>query len=379
MLRKFLRKKVIIGILVTLAMLTAVGVNYAVGVDGPELTKLSLEEAVELALKNNHDIELARIDLEKADTAYESAREAARDIPTDSVQTYEYGLLKWISPKAAEVAFKLAEKGQEVTRKSIKFSVESAYYNVLKAEKNLAIARDGLKYFQDQLKIAQTAYKIGTKAKVDVTTVDAAVAGYQAQVAQADNTYRTAVMELNRIIGLDLDTPLTLTSKFAVDKTGEAIDLEETIKTALEDNLEILSARQSAELAQVQYDVANKFYGGGVATYDNAKYAAQSAEVKVRKQELATKSAIKQSYLTLFSLEKMIEWQSKEVEAAKENARIFILKYEAGLATSLDVKKATMDLDQAEQKLSESIYQYNLMKSRFKYQLFTTGGAGAGA
>jgi len=379
MVEKLLNKKIVFGTLTALILLSALGINYAAGVDGPQVRELSLQEAVELALRNNPDMEIAKLAVDKAEVEYEGAKDAADDWEVENVQTYELGLLKWVKPKATEVALSIAEKNRELAEKSLKFSVENAYYNVLKAEKNLAVKREGLKYFQDQLKIAETAYKIGTKARVDVTTIEAAAAAYQAQVASEENAYRTAVMELNRITGLDLDTPLKLTTRFAVEKIGSSVKLDETIAEALADNIEMLTVKKTLELKQVEYDVAKKFYGGGVTVYDTAKIEAQSAEAKLRKQELATRSVVRQSYLTLLALEKMVDWQAKEVEKARENYRIFVLKYEAGLATSLDVKKATIDLEQAEANLSDTIYRYNLLKSQFKYRLFSTTAAGQAA
>ncbi|MCL4442301.1 MAG: TolC family protein, partial [Firmicutes bacterium] len=126
----------------------------------------------------------------------------------------------------------IAQKNKDLTPKRLMFSVEKAYYDVLKAERNIEIKRENLKYFQEQLKIAQTAYKIGTKAKVDVTTAEATVASFQSQLTSEENTYRGALMELNRIIGLDLDTPLKLTTQFTLEKMGNSIKLAETVKQA---------------------------------------------------------------------------------------------------------------------------------------------------
>ncbi len=372
MLKRIFTKKLVSGFLVSLLMLSGFGINYAVGVDGPEVKALSLEEAIELAMQNNPDMEIDGLAVEKAEEEYKLARDQARDLKNDMVTTYELGLAKWVNPKAKEVALILEEKKRDVGEKKLKLDVEKAYYDVLKAEKGLEIERAGLTYMQDQLKIAETAYKVGTKAKLDVTTAEAAVAGYQASVTRAENTYRTSVMELNRITGLDLDTPLKLTSKFAVEKAGESINLEETINQALEDNIDILAAKKTLELNEVQYEVAKKFYVRGVTAYDTAEIDKQSAEATVRKQDLNTRASVRKSYLTLFSLEKMIDWQTKEVEKAKENARVLMLKYEAGLATSLDARNAAIDLEKAEQNLSNSIYDYNLTKSQFKYQLFTS-------
>ncbi|WP_418791059.1 TolC family protein [Phosphitispora sp. TUW77] len=372
MLKRLFTKKLFLGFLVSLLMLSAFGINYAVGVDGAEVKNLSLEEAIELAMNNNPDMEIQDLAVQKAQIEYDSAKRTAKKLDEEYVNTYEFGLVKWVNPKSKEVALILAEKTQDVTEKSLKMAVEQAYYDILKAEKGLEIKRAGLKYFQDQLKIAETAYKVGTKAKLDVTAAESAVAGYQAAVTGAENTYRTSVLELNRIIGLDLDTPLKLTSEFALEKAGDSINLEETINQALEDNIGILSARKTLEVSQVMYDVAKKFYGPGVTAYETAEIDQMSAEASVRKEEVDTRASIRKSYLTLFSLEKMIDWQTKEVEKAKENARVFMLKYEAGLATGLDTRNAAIDLETAEQNLSNTIYDYNLIKSQFKYQLFTS-------
>jgi len=366
-----LTKKLFLGFLVSALMLSAFGINYAVGVDGPEVKTISLEEATELAMQNNPDMEIENLAVEKAQIEHDGAKATAKRMDEENVSTYELGQLKWVKPKAKEVALVLAKKQKDLTEKGLKLDVEKAYYDVLKAEKGLEIERTGLKYFQDQLKIAETAYKVGTKAKLDVTTAEAAVAGYQASVTRAENTYRTSVLDLNRIIGLDLDTPLKLTSKFAVEKAGDSINLEETINQALEDNIGILSARRNLEVSQVQYDVVKKFYVRGVTVYETAEIDKKSAEASVRKEEVATRASVRKSYLTLFSLEKMIDWQTKEVEKARENARVFMLKYEAGLATGLDARNAARDLETAEQNLTNTIYDYNLTKSKFKYQIFT--------
>ncbi len=369
MVKRLGEKKIIFGILVTLILLTAGGINYAGGIDGPKVRELSLQEAVYLAVKNNPEIELADLAVKKAQNEYDGASDVAYKLEYDYVQTHQIGVIKWVNPKATEVALALAKKRQELAEKTLRLNVETAYYNVLKAERNLAIKREGLKYFQDQSKIALTAFKIGTKAKVDVTIAESAVAGYQAQVTNEENNYRIAVMELNRITGLDLDTPLKLTTKLSIEKIGSTIKLDETIKKALVDNIEILSVKKNLELAEVKYDVAKKF---GLSAYDTTGIEKKIAEANVRKQELATTAVVKQSYLSLFSMERMIEWQTKEVEKAAENARVFLLRYNAGLATSLEAKKATIDLEQAEENLAETIYKYNLLKSQFKYELFST-------
>jgi len=387
MWKKILSKKMLLGILITTVLLMAAGISYAVGVDGPEVRELSLSAALDLAVKNNPDMELADLTVRKAEINYDSAkRTAARmdveedilngksgNFPLTPAAQYQLGLTYWVQPKATEAAYILAQKKKELQANQLKLNVETTYYNVLKAQKNLAIKRENLKYFQDQLKIAQTGYKIGTRAKVDITVAESAVAAYQAQVAGADNNYRASLIDLNRLMALDLDTPLKLTTQLNLDKIGAKVDINATIKDALENNVNILEYKKNLETAKVLADVAKRFNGPGVPVYSTSDLDAKMAEVNVSKQSVLLTAAIKKSYLSLLTLEQSIDWQTKEVEKAKENAKVYALKYEAGLATGLDAKKATIDLEQAEENLSGSIYQYNTLKSSFKYGIFDTG------
>lgn len=371
MTANLIRKKTVLVILVTLFLVGIIGANFAVGDSGLKTKELSLEEAVELALKNNLGVKIAQLNVKKAEAEFKNIKDTADDIKADKVNSYQLGLVKWVNPKAYDNAVIMAKKGNQVTQKTVMFQVENNYYNVLRAERNLAIKREGLNYIEDQLKVAQLAYKIGTKAKLDVNTIEAAVAASQAQVVSEENNYRVAVMELNRIIGLDLETPLKLTTKFTLEKTANSIKVDDTVKKALEDNIQILEVKTGQELARVKYDLAKKFYFGGVTIFDTAEIDTDIANTKVKEQELATVSAVRQTYLTLFSLEKKVDWNIKEVEKALENARIYKLKYEAGLATSLDVRKAALDLEEARTNLANTIFDYNLLKARFKYELFT--------
>lgn len=371
-MKNIIKSKGFLGLLVTVILLTVFSINYAVGVDGPQVKNLNLQEAIDLAIENNPDYQIAKLSVDKAQSDLDAANSIIRAsmYKTDNINSYQSALVKFYNPKAAEVNLIITQKSFEVAEKQLKLGVENGYYNVLKAQKNLEIKRENLKYMQEQLKIAQAAYKIGTKAKLDVSTVEAGVAAAQADVASAENTYNTAVMELDRTLGLDIDTPLKLTSAFSIEKIGKTINVQDSINKALEDNIDILTVKKNLELSQLKYDITKKWYPSGTNQHDSAKIDEQMAAAKTKKQELATTSLVKQNYMTLLSLEKVIDWNSKQVEQAQENARIYMVKYEAGLATSLDAEKAAIDLKQAKENLAESIYQYNTLKSQFKFEIF---------
>lgn len=370
-----IKSKVISGVLAGALLLTAFGINSAIGLDGPKTTELSLEQAVELAIKNNPDMEVAKLKVEKAEIAVEGANKAAkaaRAAEDKAGTTYQNSLVKDYNPKAAAVSLEIEKKSCALTADTLRFNVEQAYYDVLKAKKDLEIKKDTLSNAQEQLKIAQAGLKVGTRAKVDVIAIESAEAGAQAAVTSAENTYKTKAMELSRMTGLDLDTPLVLTTNFTIQKIGSTIDLNKTITEVMDSNLEVFSVKQNLELMKVQLEVAKGNYGAGATQYNIDSYNVDTkiAEANIRNQETTTTANVKQSYLTLFTLEKMLDYQAKEVERSEENRRVVMVKYQSGLATSLDVKNANLELETAKESLAETTYNYNLLKSQFKYKLF---------
>lgn len=361
--------------------LVAAGVGLAQ--KGPQVKELSLQQAIDLALKNNPDMALARVEVDSAQAAYDGAKATADGLKMSSdgneersmiLETYDGGKLKWVAPTAARMGLTMAKEKQKLQEKTLKLNVEQAYYNVLKYAQIMEVKKATLKYAKDQLKIAQDSLKVGSMSKGDVIGVEALVAAGEAGVTSAQNDYDLAVMELNKITGLELETPLKLTTTFEYSKAA-GIKVQDAVYEALANNIEIVSVKEDKALKQVQFETAQKYLGGGAASFEIARLARQAADIRMKKQEQDTTLAVKKDYLTLLSLEQVINWNRKEVEKQQENQRIFGLKYKAGLATGQDVQKATIDLETARQKLAESIYNYNTLKSKFKYGLFTSGGS----
>jgi len=370
-----LKKWLAVLLLVSVSLLAA-GIGTAQ--KGPQVKELSLPQAIELALKNNPDMELAKVDVDSAQVSYDGAKDTADDMDVTTVQNYDLGKLKYVAPAATKMSLTLAKEKQKLKEKSLKLDVEKAYYNVLKNTQILEVKKATLKYAKDQFKIAQDSFKVGSLSKGDVIGVEALVAASEAGVAGAQNDYDSAVMEFNKLVGLDFSTPLKLTTSFAVPKAVD-IKVEEAVYEALANNIEIITVKEDKVLKQVEFETAQKFLGGGVTSFETAKLAQKAADIKVKKQELDTTLAVKKDYLTLLSLAQVINWNKKEVEKQQENVRIYVLKYKSGLATGQDVQKVTIDLETARQKLAESIFNYNTLYSKFKYGLFATdASAGMG-
>ncbi len=362
------KASLLIALMVSLTLVIG-GITYAAST-GTGVKDLSLDQAVKLGLENNYDLKLSELDLTTAERAYSAAKDVAKEISGDKISSYSLAQTKWVSPRSAQMNLTLATKKLAQAQKQTQVYIEEAYSNVLKAQKLLTIKQDSLNYAQQQLKIAQDSYKLGTVAKSDVVSAEALVASYQAALSGALNDLSINTMKLNQLIGLDLDTKLKLTSALSYKPMNDT-DINVHLNNALKDSVDILTVREQQAVKELEFEMAKKFYAGGVLAYDNSEIAAQQANIKVSKTEVATALLVKTNYMSIKSLEQQIAWKQKEVEKQQETLRVTLLKYKAGLATSQDVKKATLDYETAEESLTELIYSHNKLMTSFKYDLFS--------
>lgn len=375
--------KKILGVLLAAAVFAA-GIYYygpaPVSADDEKL-HLTLQEAVELALKENAEVNLARIGVEKAEVglretnsradSLEKMRDRGYRFGEMGLSSFDYYLAVQVSPRAAEMELTLAKKGLETVKRSIQIAVENAYYDVLKARMELEIAESALKRGEEQLRLAQVNYEVGAAARLEVISAEVALASKRAAVTGAKNTYASSVMDLNNTLGLPLEEKLNLTSSF--DFTPVQIDLARAVKDAQEVDLSYIGTREGEVVAQKQFDVAVMHYAPNVFTYRKAEYDYEEAKLEAEQAEKELELNVNKAYLALRSAEERYHTVEKSLEQAEESYRLTKLRYEVGMGTHLELENAGGSLDEARSELLSALYDYNLMKAQFDHSIFGGG------
>ena len=102
-------------------------------------------------------------------------------------------------------------------RNELVVNVKSAFYDVLRAEAQVAVQTDNLQNSLDRLDDAQKKFIAGTVARFDVIRAQTDVLNAQQQLIQARNTVSNSIATLNNTIGIDVNTPLKITSDGALE------------------------------------------------------------------------------------------------------------------------------------------------------------------
>lgn len=238
---------------------------------------LTAEEAVRIAVEQNHGIRIARLDARSAELLNNPGNagmlpsvDAVGQYSIDNSatkQTFFSGdvretdnadqrvldaavQLNWtvfdgLAMFAAKDRLEALELiGQTRLRQRIEattYDVLAAYYQLVQLRKAIAVQQEGVRISRERLRITETGARIGSasglnlvQARLDLSTDSALVLDLQLQVA-------LTTTRLNALMGRDPSTPLEVTSEVPA---AETLDLAQVQQAARQANSTVQQARQ---------------------------------------------------------------------------------------------------------------------------------------
>ena len=260
----------------------------AVVTQGP--TALSLEQAIEIAIRNNSATLLAA---ERRREARGQARQArAGLLPNISGAAYQASMTEnlaalgfrpgtipgfgttFVGPfnnfdarvqvtqaifdlsairnsQAGRAGVRVAELQEESAREQVAVAAALTYLEVLRSDRAVRAARADMELSETLLKLAQDQRNIGVATGLDVVRAETRLAGERVQLAQAQTAADQAVLNLQRVVGLPIGGALSLTDplRFAVEPQPSA---ESAVEVALQRRPEVRLAE--AQLRAAGYE-----------------------------------------------------------------------------------------------------------------------------
>lgn len=322
--------------------------------------------AVEEALAKNPVVEKAALAVKKARLAYDRISLEVREMEEYGVaMPYEFHLARHEVDRAGN----MAAMYEKFSRNKLALDVQQDYLGLLKAYDGLGLAQLGLERALEQKRLAEAAFSAGTVARSDVLGAEAQVAGAEAQLFAAESALAIAEMTLNKTLGRELDLTLPIDKNFNPPEIGH-IDLAEGLEAAMEHNIEMVEARENLDLQEKVFRVAKSFYTPNVFLYREAELNLAEARLNVKVAEDNVRLQVSQLYAALGGMEKQEAALEKSVSYAAESYRLAQLRYEAGIATQMDVLGALVTLSEMENRLLQARYDHYLTYLQW---LFVTG------
>jgi outer membrane protein TolC len=279
------------------------------------------------------------------------------------------------------------ERAFELARQGLAIQVAEAFYQVVKQRQLLEVAR-GSRARNESLKAASDArVKVGLDTKLDLLRAEVQAAQAQESEVRAETSLQTALERFRVLLGMapgELVEPEAVT--LAEDPSFELEPLETLLERAQGRRLELKiaaddvdEAERAAKLARqnllpqldlnVSLDQAGVGPGlseawragdGRVSVFVTTSYplersAAQADSARsaialearkrsLRQRELEVDAEVRNAVREIEGIRKSVELQRKSVDFAGQQHRLATLRYQRGLASSLDVVQAEENL-----------------------------------
>jgi len=218
---------------------------------------ITLDKALEIAARQNRDIQIADQDRLKADAQVSEARSGAfpqlnvsaiytRNIknavlfippntpinPTPNTQTFELGaanayqagatlsqpLFNWRVGVAMDIATTYSdyvERAYQATQEDVVLQTRKAFYGALLMRELVRANREGLDVVRANLENVRAQFKNGTAAEFDLLRAEVQVANTEPLFIAAENSFQLAKNSLKNILALPLDQEIDIQGDLA--------------------------------------------------------------------------------------------------------------------------------------------------------------------
>ncbi len=300
--------------------------------------------------------------------------------------------------KASKASLTAVKLDLDSTKTQISDEVAHDYLACLRADAVRDTAKANVDLSQALLDLSNRQQNAGTGTGIEVTRADVQLANDRQRLIRAENDRARAVLILLKAMGLALDSPVEFTSKLD-EKGAEVAGADALLAQARRLRPELKTQQQREQVAHFNYDAVKSERLPTIGT--QADYGAIGPDVigaratytmgvalkiplfdgfrrQARREE--SFSQIKQEQIRLRDLQQQVELQVRmalenfnsakgEVDASRDGLQLAEnelaqarRRYEAGVATSLEVTDAQTRLQRARDNQVVALYDYNVAR-----------------
>lgn len=316
-----------------------------------DVVELTLEDAIQLAVSNSTSVKTATLDERLAEIALlEQAAMGEENVSSEARKT-------------TEQAYADAQQAVIDAIKSVAVSAESSYYSLIKAFDRVASAERALETSKNQLETVKVKYEAGIENKSALETAEDGVDSAERSLRDAQFALETEMIRFNLSIGLETTTQVKLVHEFQYAPVE--VDLEESIAYAMENRDDIEKAMLTLEKAQIELDRRNQIPGYTKIDIERAEISLAKAQMSLESTRTNALIAVRNAYSGLLAAAAAVESATDSIKKAEDSLAKAQARYDAGLATLNSLNDAERALVEAETRLAQSVYDYNMAYASF--------------
>ncbi len=341
-----MRKSLLFGVVLLIAL-----APLSSGAEEVEVRQLTLEESVAIGLANNLDLKQATHNLSLREIEYQEAK-------IDSLLRTSI-----VTLRNAELNLKKARHAFEEKKKQLALEeITSRYFEVLKYEEKMQIEQISVGQSRENLEVVENKFSLGDASELGVLQAEVSLSQAQLNLTKAENDLALARINLNYVLGVDLDLSVRLTDTFPLETLE--ITLQDSIQKALKNRYELVEARDSLEFAKLKLSLKQNEYTSEIEQ-KKAEIGFEKEKANLEQLTRMIPVEITSSFFDLKEKETTAWISKKQAEEKEESYRIAQAQFRAGLITTADLLDSQIKLTQANVNALEALFGANLAKRQF--------------
>ena len=300
--------------------------------------------------------------------------------------------------QASKAARSAAEAGRESARNQVTELVARAYLAALRAEAAVETARANVKLAEALARLAQSQKAAGTGTGIEITRAEVQLANERQRLLIAANDEERTRLQLVKAIGLKLDAEISLTDSLDY-RVVEDVAAGEAVRLGQAQRMDLEAQRRREQSARLNYSSvkleripsviamadaggiglageslrATRTYGATlrIPLWDGGRRDERRAEAlaELRAEQVRSEDMTKQVELEIrlaIDFERSAAEQTKVSEEGLRLAENELAqaqrRYEAGVATGLEVTDAQTRLARARENRIAALFNHNLAR-----------------
>ena len=362
--------------------------------------KITIQEAAEMAIKNNKDIKIGmlkaeqgKINVDKAwaskfftvgysgkaqeflDKDFSKKGEAFQHYLTLSQPIYTGGKLK-LNHEISKESLTLAQLNLDKVRKDTILSTVQAYIDVYNAMSTLGVLQKSKETLNENLKTQKELYDLRMTTKPELTEAERSLSAIEAQIVEQEGNIEVSKESLGILIGMKDSSQIEIVPFGVEDNFTKTVKLEDDLAKLKTENTEYKISMKQNDLNKKNVKLEEASYKptvSGVINYGTLQSQDRFGNI-LKPRNFTTSAGINCSW-------DIFDWGTRKnnVKYAKKSQEITELQVDQTLeAVQTNMKKTYYQLRALEksiaalqlavQKAEES---YEMERERYSYRLIT--------
>jgi outer membrane protein TolC len=315
--------------------------------------------------------------------------------------------------KAAGLVRQISDQSFRNTNAEVVTSIRRAYYDVLIATEKRKLVEQSITRWEVARKDTNALFRQGVAADLDTLKAWLSVENLRPDLIRAQSGESIAATNLKRVMGVDQETPLTLSDtltfreitlpKDAVAAYSEALDKRPDVRSlslqAEAENARVMAARSEGlpvlsafgQLdAQTQFNddipvdatrwpvsstaglqLSVPIFSGFATSAKIEQAKIQRLQTRTRYEDLKSqvRAEVEVRLSNVIEARKRIDVQSKTIAVAERSYRITTLRLREGIGSRLELTDAELQLDTAKTNYLQAVYDYLLASAELEKSL----------